>query len=69
MFGLLVDKNWFMERWETEPRKRTRRRLPKYSARFLVCVLLIVGGAMLASNVSGGRTDPSPPARSAIRLM
>ncbi len=69
MFGLLVDKNWFKERWEIEPRRRKRGRLPKYSARFLVCVLLIAGGVVLANDVSGGRTDPRPMIRANIRLM
>jgi hypothetical protein len=69
MFDLLVSKDWFKDRWETEPRKRKHGRLPKYAARFLVCVLLIVGSVVLASEVSGGRSGYLPRTTAGIRLM
>jgi hypothetical protein len=68
MFGLLVDKDWYKERWETEPRRRKRGLLPGYSGRLLVCVLLVVGGLVLARNV-GDRPDAAPVPKAEMRLM
>jgi hypothetical protein len=68
MFSLLVDKDWYKNRWETEPRRKRRGRLPRYSTRLVVCVLLVVGGVVLARNVSE-RHDPAPMPKAEMRLM
>ena len=56
MFPFLVDRSWFETHWYGERVRPKRRPSARGLARFAVCVVLVVGGALAVGELhSSGR--------------
>jgi hypothetical protein len=57
MFPFLVDRSWFENFWYGERPRAKRRPFTRRLARFAVCVVLVVGGAVAVGQLRSGETS------------
>jgi hypothetical protein len=54
MLPFPMDKNWYDNHWYGNQPRPKRRSLSTSMTRFALCILVVVGGAVVASHLHGG---------------
>jgi hypothetical protein len=69
MLPFPMDKNWYENHWYGNQPRPKRRSLSTSMTRFALCILVVVGGAAVASHLRGGNAADTTHVRHAGSLM